>query len=30
MKMYVDLKNWKYFKDNLDEEIELSESLITK
>ena len=29
MKMYVDLKNWKYYKDNLDEEIELTESLVT-
>lgn len=29
MKMYVDLENWKYYKDNLDEEIELTESLIT-
>lgn len=29
MKMYVDLQNWKYYKDNLDEIIETSESLIT-
>ena len=29
MKMYVDLENWKYYKDNLDEEIELTESLVT-
>ena len=29
MKMYVDLENWKYYKDNLDETIEITESLIT-
>ena len=29
MKMYVDLENWRYYKDNLDEEIELTESLVT-
>ena len=29
MKIYVDLENWKYYKDNLDEEIEISESLVT-
>lgn len=29
MKMYVDLQNWKYYKDNLDEEIEITESLVT-
>ena len=29
MKFYVDLENWKYYKNHLDEEIELSESLIT-
>ncbi|WP_407391836.1 winged helix-turn-helix transcriptional regulator [Methanobrevibacter sp.] len=29
MKMYVDLENWKYYKDNPDEEIEISESLVT-
>ncbi|MBQ2654235.1 MAG: MarR family transcriptional regulator [Methanobrevibacter sp.] len=29
MKMYVDLQNWKYYKDNLDETIETTESLIT-
>ncbi len=29
MKMYVDLENWKYYKDNLDETIETSESLFT-
>lgn len=29
MKMYVDLENWKYYKDNLYEEIELTESLVT-
>ena len=28
-KMYVDLENWKYYKDNLDETIEITESLIT-
>ena len=30
MKMYVDLKNWKYFKDNPEEEIEISESYFLK
>ena len=29
MKMYVDLENWRYYRDNLDEEIELTESLVT-
>ena len=29
MKMYVDLENWKYYVNHLDEKIELSESLIT-
>ncbi|MBQ2636314.1 MAG: MarR family transcriptional regulator [Methanobrevibacter sp.] len=29
MKMYVDLQNWKYYKDHLDEEIEITESLVT-
>lgn len=29
MKMYVDLENWKYYKNNLDETIEISESLFT-
>ena len=29
MKMYVDLENWKYYANHLDETIELSESLIT-
>ena len=29
MKMYVDLENWKYYKDNLNEKIELTESLVT-
>lgn len=29
MKMYVDLENWKYYKDNLDETIEITESLVT-
>ena len=29
MKMYVDLENWKYYKENLDETIETSESLFT-
>ena len=29
MKMYVDLENWKYYSNHLDETIELSESLIT-
>ena len=27
MKMYVDLENWKYYANHLDETIELSESL---
>ena len=27
--MYVDLENWRYYRDNLDEEIELTESLVT-
>ena len=30
MKMYVDLKNWKYFMDNPEEEIEISESYFLK
>ena len=29
MKMYVDLENWRYYNNHLDETIELSESLIT-
>ena len=29
MKMYVDLENWNYYRDNPDEMIEISESLIT-
>lgn len=29
MKLYVDLENWKYYKYHLDEEIEITESLIT-
>lgn len=29
MKLYVDLENWKYYRNHLDETIELSESLIT-
>ena len=29
MKMYVDLQNWKFYRDNLDEKIEISESLLT-
>ena len=29
MKMYVDLENWNYYRDNPDEMIENSESLIT-
>ena len=29
MKMYVDLENWIYYTNHLDETIELSESLIT-
>lgn len=29
MKMYVDLENWNYYINHLDETIELSESLIT-
>jgi hypothetical protein len=29
MKMYVDLENWKYYKNNLNEEIEITESLVT-
>lgn len=30
MKMYVDLQNWKYYEDNPEEEIEITECLITK
>lgn len=29
MKLYVDLENWKYYMDNLDETIKLTESLVT-
>lgn len=29
MKMYVDLENWRYYKNNPDEMIEVTESLIT-
>ncbi len=29
MKMYVDLENWNYYRDNPDEMIEITESLIT-
>ena len=29
MKIYVDLENWKYYMDNPDEMIEITESLIT-
>ena len=29
MKMYVDLENWKYYKQNPDEMIETTESLVT-
>jgi predicted transcriptional regulator len=29
MKMYVDLENWRYYKKNPDEMIEVTESLIT-
>jgi len=29
MKMYVDLENWKYYKENPDETIEMTESLFT-
>ena len=29
MKMYVDLENWKYYKENPDEMIEITESLVT-
>ena len=29
MKMYVDLENWNYYRNHLDEEIEISESLVT-
>jgi len=30
MKMYVDLENWKYYKENPDETIEITESLFTE
>ncbi len=30
MKMYIDLENWKYYSNHLDETIELSESIIKK
>ena len=29
MKMYVDLENWRYYKENPDETIETTESLVT-
>ena len=29
MKMYVDLENWKYYKENPNEMIEITESLVT-
>ena len=29
MKMYVDLENWNYYKENLNEMIEITESLVT-
>ena len=28
MKMYVDLRNWKYYENHLEEEIETTESII--
>lgn len=30
MKYYVDLENWKYYSNHLDEEIELSQSVFKK
>ena len=30
MKMYVDLRNWKYYRNHLDEEIEITQTVISQ
>lgn len=30
MKMYVDLRNWKYYRNHLDEEIEVIQTVISQ